>query len=277
LASPKTRSRSRSETRRRTRKLRLISLGALVLIALSLLVFHGSLSRAAAGELVTLAERFRVKSIHVSGERLLTTESVLHAANIALGTPMYHVSADAVEARLRTHQWIKSARVTRRFPDTIAISITEREPIAAIRQQPMAIITADSVAVMPPSDQWVWDLPLLLPPHAVQIALGKPLRDTETLALLREAVIVRRVSTDSWQNLSELYYRGDDMYASLARPAVEVRLGQGVSELAWIALASYLTYGEDRPPESENQVIDLRFSGKVIVSAGRPTEERENG
>jgi hypothetical protein len=178
---------------------------------------------------------------------------------------------------LETHAWIKRAHVSRHFPDTIEIEIVEREPIAAIRQQTMMIVTSDSMAVLPPSDQWVWDLPMLLPPHTVQMTAGRPVRDAEVLALLNEALKARTVSKDSWQNLNELYYRGNEMYASLSRPAVELRLGKGVGELAWLALASYFAYGENRPAEGETQLIDLRFSGRIIVTAAPSNEEHMNG
>ncbi|MBI5059870.1 FtsQ-type POTRA domain-containing protein [candidate division KSB1 bacterium] len=245
--------------------------------ALLLVVFRGPLFRAVSGRLVTIAERFRVRQVLVDGEHLLTKDAVLKAAGVPLASAMFRVSTEVVETRLESQPWIKRARVSRRFPDTIEILITEREPIAAIRQQSMIIVTADSMAVPPPSERWVWDLPLLLPPHSVQTTVGRVLRDAETLALLNEAVTVRRVSVDSWQNLSELYYRGDEIYASLARPTVELRLGHGVGELAWTALASYFAYGEDRPADGATQLIDLRFAGKVIVTAGRPIEERLNG
>ncbi len=139
------------------------------------------------------------------------------------------------------------------------------------------MITADSVAVAPLTDNWQWDLPILTPPRAVTLRDGVAVRDSSTLALLHEILVLRAVSDDAWRNLSEVYFAGGQMHATLSQPPLELNLGRGASELAWLGALKLL---RDSPQGERTrcQSMDLRIPGKIVVSMSTPvTTERTNG
>jgi cell division protein FtsQ len=76
---------------------------------------------------------FVVRSVTVTGTRLLAPEQVIAAADVRLGTPLLSVDAGAVTRRVEAIQQVASASVTEDWPDHLVISVTERVPVMAVR------------------------------------------------------------------------------------------------------------------------------------------------
>ena len=73
-----------------------------------------------------------ITDIQVSGERLLTQSEVATLAAAPLGTPLPLLNTRKIESNLAADVWIRSARVTRKLPHTVAIAITERRPLVYV-------------------------------------------------------------------------------------------------------------------------------------------------
>jgi cell division septal protein FtsQ len=75
-----------------------------------------------------------VRAITVTGTHLVTPAQVIAAANVPAGTPLIRVDptqvALRVEARIRQ---VETARVSKQWPDGLAIIIRERVPVVAVR------------------------------------------------------------------------------------------------------------------------------------------------
>jgi cell division protein FtsQ len=76
---------------------------------------------------------FVVRSVTVTGTRLVSTSAVLAAADVPLGTPLSGVNAGAVTRRVESIRQVASATVTVDWPDHVAIAVTERVPALAVR------------------------------------------------------------------------------------------------------------------------------------------------
>ena len=202
MASAKTRLPSRLERRRRARRITIITAASLLLIVVTQPLWGGWLARVFADQLVDWSDGFRMKHTEITGNHIVKTEDIAHLADVSKGVMLFQVPILAAQRRIESHPWIKRAIVRRRLPDTIEIQVVEREPAAAVRSERLLMITADSIALAPDSDDWVWDFPLLTPPHPVKIAVGRAVTDTSILALLGEALKLRAVSKSAWHNLS---------------------------------------------------------------------------
>jgi cell division protein FtsQ len=73
-----------------------------------------------------------VRSVTVSGNPGLPTAEVLQAAGVQRGTPLIRVDPAAVAARVERINQVQSARVSRDWPDSVVIRITERTPALAV-------------------------------------------------------------------------------------------------------------------------------------------------
>ncbi len=73
-----------------------------------------------------------VRSVVVTGTRLVPQSEVLAVAGIKPGTPLIRVNTAQVAARVETIQQVQSAQVTRSWPDRVVIAVRERSPALAV-------------------------------------------------------------------------------------------------------------------------------------------------
>jgi cell division protein FtsQ len=100
----------------------------------------------AAGEAVGDAG-FRVKSVDIQGLKQMDPRPVYDIALDQKTTAMPLVDVSAIRERLLDYGWVKDARVSRRFPDTLVIDIVERKP-AALWQNDKGLSLIDSEGVV---------------------------------------------------------------------------------------------------------------------------------
>jgi cell division protein FtsQ len=71
-----------------------------------------------------------VRSVEVFGTRDLSHETVRDAAGIELGTPMVRLDTEEVALRVADLPRVFEVQVSRSWPSTVEISVTERDPVA---------------------------------------------------------------------------------------------------------------------------------------------------
>jgi cell division protein FtsQ len=106
---------------RRLRRLRPILYAALVLAVVGggvWLVFFSSVAT--------------VRDVSVRGNTTMSSVRVEAVAKAPMGTQLARVDLAAIRARVESMPAVKSASVSRSWPHTIAISITERTPVAVV-------------------------------------------------------------------------------------------------------------------------------------------------
>ncbi|MPN17416.1 Cell division protein FtsQ [bioreactor metagenome] len=84
---------------------------------------------AAAVWVVALSPVFATRTVVVRGTSLLTADQVTTAAAVPSGVPLVRQDTAASAARVRTLAPVRDVAVSRSWPDTIALQITERTPV----------------------------------------------------------------------------------------------------------------------------------------------------
>jgi cell division protein FtsQ len=137
------------------------------------------------------------RSVTVSGETSLTAQQVVDAAHVDLGTPLARLDLSSIEARVAALPAVESVSVSRSWPHTVEIEVTERQPVAAIMRDG-AWWAMDATGVVfgrtPERDA---DLPIVrAPAHVDDNALAEA---GEVIAALPADVLadVRRVTARS--------------------------------------------------------------------------------
>lgn len=132
---------------------------------------------------------FVVRGVQVTGTHLVTPAEVRGAAGIPAGLPLIRVNDAAVAHRVERLRQVQSAQVSRDWPDTVVISVTERVPALAVPgSQGYDLIDKDGVVVESVSQQPL-DTPILdLPAGSAQPGAlrGNP-------AVYAAAVVVREL------------------------------------------------------------------------------------
>lgn len=78
---------------------------------------------------------FTIQNVEVEGVEHLTSDEMSQLANVPTDTTLLRVDTETIRNRLKQTAWVEDVTVTRKFPDTIKITVTERE-IKAIVEIP---------------------------------------------------------------------------------------------------------------------------------------------
>ena len=199
---------------------------------------------------LSVAGGFKIENVEVIGREQTDPRALLQAAGLKRGDPILAVSPDVVRQRIEAMSWVASAAVERRLPDTIAITIVERKPIALWQHNDkFALIDARGDNLGPVPDASASTLPLIVggdaPPHASALL--------STLATHPD--LAKRVQASSWIGSRRWDLKLDN--------GIEVKLPEdGVAEaLQQLADAE----ASSRILERDVAMIDLRLAGKMIV------------
>jgi cell division protein FtsQ len=93
-----------------------------------------------------------IRDIGVYGVVHSDVAEVLSNAGIREGDPIVRVSPGKVEAMLEKDPWVQSAKVTRTFPHTIEVDITERTVAAAVSTKRGWVLLSNDGIVLGPAD-----------------------------------------------------------------------------------------------------------------------------
>jgi cell division protein FtsQ len=124
--------------RRRSRRRRMLLAGvaAALVVVLALL-----------GWLVGMSSVFAADQVRVTGQRELSAELVREVAAVPLGVPLARQDLDAIAQRVASLPQVASASVARDWPDTVAVTVTERVPLLAVRRPDgFALVDVQGVA-----------------------------------------------------------------------------------------------------------------------------------
>jgi cell division protein FtsQ len=82
--------------------------------------------------LVFFSSVLTVRDVSVQGNQTVTSARIEAVAKAPVGQQLARVDLAAIRARVETIPAVKSASISRSWPHTIAISITERTPVAVV-------------------------------------------------------------------------------------------------------------------------------------------------
>jgi cell division protein FtsQ len=205
----------------------------------------------AAGEAVGDAG-FRVKSIDVRGIKRMDPRPVYELAADQKTTAMPLVDVTGIRQRLLEYGWVKDARVSRRFPDTLVIDIVEREPAALWQDEDrLTLIDAEGVVLDRVPVAQMPDLPLLIGKGANEHAVALAALLDKAPALKPQLVSATWVGERRW-DLS--FQSGETVALPEGGQAAEIALTRFAKEdkSAGLLGRGYLRF-------------DLRIPGKMTV------------
>jgi cell division protein FtsQ len=145
--APRSRRRGRSARQRRSWRLTFFTLALAGVVAVAVWALFGS-------------RLLVVRSVEITGTRLVPRSEVLAAAGVEPGTPLIEVNAGQVASRIDAIRQVRGARVTRSWPDRLVIVVTERTPAVAVTAPGGGwdMVDADGVIV-----SWATSHPASLP------------------------------------------------------------------------------------------------------------------
>lgn len=217
------------------------------------------------------AEHFRIESsdnIDISGVHNASRAQVVEVIGSDIGRNVFRVPLDVREKQLEQIPWVESASVMRVLPNRIAVSITERTPVAFVLiGSRTSLIDANGVMMGPPaSRQTRYQFPVI-----------RGLAETEALTS-RAAVmkIYNRLVRELDSSPSDQHFMRQISEVDLADPEdvkvnatsdggmVLIHLGASDFLERYTLYAAHI--GEWRRQYHNVQSVDLRYEGQIIVN-----------
>jgi cell division protein FtsQ len=136
----------------------LMSLGLVLFAAIAALFVSGAVGRTIHGvgnsvDAMVAEAGFGISEIHLAGNNRVPPETILAALGMQPGESIFAAKLRDARARILALDWVASADVVRRYPDSIFVTIVEKRPFAlwqspegvAVVERAGGIITAQGV------------------------------------------------------------------------------------------------------------------------------------
>jgi cell division protein FtsQ len=117
---------ARKDFARRRRLQRLRRGRPLLLVVLALVLVAGGVW------LVYFSSAVTAQRVSVVGTQRISSARVARIAQVPVGTPLAQVDLGAIERRVGTIPAVRSVDVSRSWPHTVQVSVTERVPVAVV-------------------------------------------------------------------------------------------------------------------------------------------------
>ncbi|MDC0149093.1 FtsQ-type POTRA domain-containing protein [Rhodospirillales bacterium] len=203
---------------------------------------------------------FRVNEVMVSGRQQTEREILVKALNVARGAPILAFDIADAKRRVEALPWVRASTIERMLPDTILISIVEREPLALWQlDSKLHLIDAEGEVILNDGLENYSDLLMVVGNGA----------ETEASALIAligtEPALMQQVKAATWigSRRWNVHLKGD----------IVVRLPEDDAQSAWTRLAEY--HKNHRVLDKNVIVLDLRIPDRLIVKTGQKGSGQE--
>ena len=191
---------------------------------------------------------FIVKNIQIEGNYNLVKDDIVKKLDNIKGDSLFYINASRLEGIIEDDIRVESAKISRKFPDTIKIKIEERKPIAIVYSNGTYFYVDEGLNLFALYKE-IKDtgVPIINIPKEDEIeefkSMLKTLRDTQF-----------------YNTISEIY-KGDKMYILTLLDGTNVYIDKNVSLKKYnIAYKIYV----DESVNKDIEYIDLRFKDIIV-------------
>lgn len=203
---------------------------------------------------------FEVREVMVSGRQQTDRNQLIGALDLERGAPILAFDIDEAKIRIDSLPWVRSSTIERMLPDTVLVSIVEREPLVLWQLNGKhRLIDAEGVVILEDGLENYADL-------LVVVGEGAEGEAAELIALLgSQPNLMEHVEAASWvgQRRWNIHLKG----------GIDVRLPEDDANGAWARLAEY--HKSHRVLDKDVSVLDLRIPDRLIVKTGPKTGGQE--
>ncbi|MCL2063663.1 MAG: FtsQ-type POTRA domain-containing protein [Candidatus Cloacimonetes bacterium] len=207
---------------------------------------------------------FRIKEIHIKGNRLVDKDILYNIAEPFKGVNFFSLNVEDLALRFQAMSRIKSIKTMRIFPSRLIITVRERNGVFYVKDNSGEFHPIDNERFILDKADWYLeeDLPLIninIPRE--NIIVGQKLEDPRIEYIFYVYDIMTHTNPDILPDISEFYFIRNDLYfvdmQSGSRVVLSTEdLSQQINRFVFLRN----NQGFDR-----NSTIDLRFGSQIVV------------
>ena len=210
------------------------------------------------------AEWFEIRHVSVTGASQVERSEVIKLMKLRADETLLSLDADRVVKRLKSHVWIKDATVSRVPPHSVAVRVTEREPVAILKASSLNLLLDEEGRVLSVLKRVNdLDLPMIFGVNPRRVIRG----EAGSRQAVQAGIEVASLMEQTFPGRPEVNAANPSNVIASVR-GVRFQLGAPPFEKKWnlyrrIRPALRRTAASDAA--ASRTEIDLRFPRKVIV------------
>jgi len=209
-----------------------------------------------------------IDSINLYGQRTMSQERVSSLIDPYLGKPLRALDLKKIQDGFLEYPLIRSAKVTRHYPNTLDIYLYDILPVAYFAMNEIMTLDDKATLLPLPDKGMLYNLPIITgikaDPRTAQI--GEIIPDETIKMLIDFLKVIRREHRNIYLDISEISYDRRGIKLISATHGTTVLLGnEDDAAFNTSILAAFIAEDSDSGIISPYQYIDLRFDRQLIV------------
>lgn len=201
-----------------------------------------------------------VRQVLAEGRKELPSDMLLAALNVKIGSSILDYDTQAAQQRVEQLGWVKKARIERRLPDTIFVSIEERTPVAIWQRGGEFVLIDRDGAVIGSEGLSKFD--------GLKVVVGEKAPD-KAFSLLE----MLKQEPELMKQVTAAVLVGDRRWNLRLSDGIDVNLPEENAIAAWHRLA--LLEKDHALFERDISVIDMREPDRLVVRLQKPLQRQE--
>ncbi len=217
----------------------------------------------------------RLRHVQVEGLHALTAPEIAGLARVPMNTPLFDIDLAGAQQQISANPFVRSATVTREFPDALLISVQEREPVATVNGGQVWYVDESGVLMPFRQSSLKLDLPIISGVTGMQNAkAGETVGNGEIADALEILRVARTTDSNLFHFISEINMnRGGDITLFSVEGPAPIIFGRGATAKKLYLLRTFWnTVVKAQGPE-KLQSLDLRFEDQVVAKWAQQPEK----
>jgi cell division septal protein FtsQ len=207
---------------------------------------------------------FTLKNVFVQGSLMSNKDEILKAADLDMGVRLAEVNVAKTAERIKMNPIFKTVTVSRNYPSSIVIHVTERQPFAFVLLDELYAVDNNGFVLPKLKAKMIYNLPIISGINAVATP-GKRLSSPKLLLALQFLDKAKQLDEAVYYEISEINIRKDDMDVYLNSIHATVKIDEANPDRSVIYLGTALPYFKQNENTDRMKVIDLRYEGQILV------------
>jgi cell division protein FtsQ len=207
---------------------------------------------------------FTLKNVFVQGSLMSNKDEIIKSADLDMGVRLAELDVTRTAERIKTNPLFKTVTVSRNYPSSIVIHVTERQPFAFVLMDELYAVDNNGFVLPKLKAKMIYNLPLISGINTVATP-GKKLNSNALQSALNFLEKAKQLDESVYYEISEIQIRKESMVVYLNSMRATVRIDDENPERSVIYLGTVVPYFKQNENTDKIREIDLRYEGQILI------------